>query len=42
MKALFVINATFNPGQIVAAKGVYDLKPENPEFAWLSYLGALW
>jgi hypothetical protein len=33
MNALFVINAAFNTGQIVATRGVYDLVYENPEFA---------
>ena len=31
--ALFVINAIFNTGQIVATRGVYDLACENPDFA---------
>jgi len=30
---LFVINAVFNTGQIVATRGVYDLACENPNFA---------
>ena len=30
---LFVINAVFNTGQIVATRGVYDLACGNPEFA---------
>jgi len=33
MNVLFVINASFNTGQIVATRGVYDLACENPEFA---------
>ncbi|WP_332445393.1 hypothetical protein [Dehalococcoides mccartyi] len=33
MNALFVINAAFNTGQIVASRGVFDLACENPEFA---------
>ena len=33
MNALFVINAAFNTGQIVATRGVYDLACENPNFA---------
>ncbi|QBX63350.1 hypothetical protein [Dehalococcoides mccartyi] len=33
MNVLFVINAAFNTGQIVATRGVYDLACENPEFA---------
>ncbi|MDD5127191.1 MAG: hypothetical protein PHR43_03700 [Dehalococcoidales bacterium] len=33
MNTLFVINATFNTGQIVATRGVYDLACENPDFA---------
>jgi hypothetical protein len=33
MNALFVINAAFNTGQIVATRGVYNLACENPEFA---------
>ncbi|MBM3157746.1 MAG: hypothetical protein FJ004_10770 [Chloroflexi bacterium] len=33
MNALFVINAAFNTGQIVATRGVYDLACENPDFA---------
>jgi len=33
MNALFVINATFNTGQIIATRGVYDLACENPDFA---------
>ncbi|WP_324665142.1 hypothetical protein VLL09_01345 [Dehalococcoides mccartyi] len=33
MNTLFVINAAFNTGQIVATRGVYDLACENPEFA---------
>ncbi|MDP4280441.1 MAG: hypothetical protein QQM50_07865 [Dehalococcoides mccartyi] len=32
MNALFVINAAFNTGQIVATRGVYDLACENPDF----------
>ena len=31
--ALFVINAVFNTGQIVATRGVYDLACQNPDFA---------
>jgi hypothetical protein len=31
--ALFVINATFNTGQMVATRGVYDLACQNPDFA---------
>jgi len=31
--ALFVINATFNTGQMVATRGVYDLASQNPDFA---------
>jgi len=30
---LFVINAIFPTGSIVASRGVYDLACENPEFA---------
>ena len=30
---LFVINAIFNTGQIVATRGVYDLACQNPDFA---------
>jgi len=30
---LFVINAVFNTGQIVATRGVYDLAVENSDFA---------
>jgi len=33
MDALFVINAIFPTGSIVATRGVYDLACENPEFA---------
>ena len=33
MNALFVINAAFSTGQILATRGVYDLACENPEFA---------
>ena len=33
MNILFVINATFHTGQIVASRGVFDLACENPEFA---------
>ncbi len=33
MNTLFVINAAFNTGQIVATRGVFDLACENPEFA---------
>ena len=33
MDTLFVINAVFNTGQIVATRGVYDLACENPDFA---------
>lgn len=33
MNALFVINAVFNTGQIVATRGVYDFACENPDFA---------
>ena len=29
---LFVINAIFNTGQIVATRGVYDLACQNPDF----------
>jgi len=31
--ALFVINAVFHTGQIVATRGVYDLACQNPDFA---------
>ena len=31
--ALFVINAVFNTGQIIASRGVYDLVCQNPDFA---------
>jgi hypothetical protein len=31
--ALFVINAIFPTGQIVATRGVYDLACRNPDFA---------
>jgi len=30
---LFVINAVFDTGQIVATRGVYDMASENPDFA---------
>jgi len=30
---LFVINATFDTGQLMASRGVYDLACENPDFA---------
>ena len=33
MNTLFVINAAFNTGQIVATRGVYDLACKNPDFA---------
>ncbi|MFC2013718.1 hypothetical protein ACFLU8_02415 [Chloroflexota bacterium] len=33
MNTLFVINATFNTGQIVATRGVYDFACENPDFS---------
>ena len=33
MDTLFVINAVFSTGQIVATRGVYDLASENPDFA---------
>jgi hypothetical protein len=33
MNTLFIINAAFNTGQIVASRGVFDLACENPEFA---------
>ncbi|MDD5518882.1 MAG: hypothetical protein PHV98_05980 [Candidatus Omnitrophica bacterium] len=33
MNTLFVINAAFNTGQIVATRGVFDLASENPDFA---------
>ena len=33
MNTLFVINAAFNTGQIVASRGVFDLACKNPEFA---------
>ena len=33
MDTLFVINAVFNTGQIVATRGVYDLACQNPDFA---------
>ena len=33
MDALFVINAIFPTGSIVATRGVYDLACQNPEFA---------
>ncbi len=33
METLFVINAAFSTGQIVATRGVYDLACENPDFA---------
>jgi hypothetical protein len=32
MNILFVINAAFNTGQIVASRGVFDLACENPDF----------
>jgi hypothetical protein len=31
--ALFVINAVFPTGQIMATRGVYDLACQNPDFA---------
>ena len=33
MNTLFVINAAFNTGQIVATREVYDLACQNPDFA---------
>ncbi|MDP2728885.1 MAG: hypothetical protein Q8O55_00155 [Dehalococcoidales bacterium] len=30
---LFVINAVFRTGQIIASRGVYDLACQNPDFA---------
>jgi hypothetical protein len=33
MNALFVINAVFKTGQIVATRGVYELACQNPDFA---------
>ena len=33
MDTLFVINAVFNTGQIVATRGVYDLACQNSDFA---------
>ena len=33
MDTLFVINAVFSTGQIVATRGVYDLARENLDFA---------
>ena len=33
MNTLFVINAAFNTGQIVATRGVYDLACQNPDFS---------
>jgi len=33
INALFVINAAFKTGQIVATRGAYDLACENPDFA---------
>ncbi len=33
INTLFVINAVFPTGQIVATRGVYDLACENPDFA---------
>ena len=33
MDTLFVINAAFEIGQLVASRGVYDLACENPDFA---------
>jgi hypothetical protein len=33
IEALFVINAIFPTGQIVATRGVYDLACQNPDFA---------
>ena len=33
MDTLFVLNAVFNTGQIVATRGVYDLACQNPNFA---------
>ena len=33
MDTLFVINAVFNTGQIVASRGVYDLACQNPDFS---------
>jgi hypothetical protein len=33
MNTLFVINAAFHTGQIVATRGVYDLACQNPDFA---------
>ncbi|AII60895.1 hypothetical protein [Dehalococcoides mccartyi] len=33
MNTLFVINAAFNTGQIVASRGIFDLACDNPEFA---------
>ena len=34
INTLFVINAIFDTGQIVATRGVYDLACQNPDFAW--------
>ena len=33
MDTLFVINPSFETGQIVATRGVYDLASQNPDFA---------
>ena len=33
INALFVINAVFNTGQLVATRGVYNHANENPDFA---------
>jgi len=33
MDTLFVINPSFQTGQIVATRGVYDLASQNPDFA---------
>ena len=33
MDTLFVINAVFSTGQILATRGVYNLACENPDFA---------
>ena len=33
MDTLFVLNAVFNTGQIVATRGVYDLACQNTDFA---------
>ncbi|WP_416173629.1 hypothetical protein [Dehalococcoides sp.] len=33
MNTLFVINAAFNTGQLVATRGVFEFACENPDFA---------